>query len=628
MTHVFTANSRNYESWTVTPDPSSIIDPIQHRLLDQDTFTMSNESVTNNIIISFKDRPITLRKIPGILMLSGNKTFGRTPNKKRLYYKCIPYDKCLPVFLVPYEIKMEFSKDIKNKYIVFRFVSWTETQNHPEGVVEKTLGDVDDLPAFYEYQLYCRSLHRSIADLSKKTHDKIKQLGRPPGGEAADSKVIDMGSSPRPEGAASKATASKATENKVTESILIKDIMSKSLSNIPQIQDRTQPDNPYYIYCIDPEGSRDFDDGFSLQETDQTITISIYIANVVIWLDYLDLWANITPSCSVVSTIYLPDKKRPMLPSILSDNLCSLLKDTDRFAFAMDFVFEKMPDGEISSLYKFNYTPVLIHIRNNYTYENCLRNQTVQRFLEITRKIDHESKDIYDQHNLATHRLVEYWMVEMNAKCAEHLYSHKQGIFRTCIKTISDVSSSSTNIIVNAIQEWRQLTAKYVTYNTDESIDMSHTTLNRQYYVHITSPIRRLVDILNQVIMMSLTTTTTINNNINPKSNDFIQTWLSNIDIINAQTKAARKVQTECELLTNCIANPLRTYKGVMFDHQDSYSCLCSYSYTVYISDLKLFSKIVLPKTAIIDSMAEYEFRLYIFEKEDQTKKKIRISLV
>ena len=391
--------------------------------------------------------------------------------------------------------------------------------------------------------------------------------------------------------------------------------MTKYLSNIPQIQDRTQPDNPYYVYCIDPEGSRDFDDGFSLQETDQTITISIYIANVVIWLDHLDLWSNITPSSSVVSTIYLPDKKRPMLPSILSDNLSSLLKDTDRFAFAMDFVFEKMPNGEISSQYIFNYTPVLIHIRNNYTYENCLRNRTVQRFLEITKIIDHESKDIYDQHNLATHRLVEYWMVEMNAKCAEYLYSHKQGIFRTCIKTISDVSSSSSSSS-NTIQEWRQLTAKYVAYN---AVDLSHATLNLQYYVHITSPIRRLVDILNQVIMLSLTY---------PKSNEFIQTWLSNIDIINAQTRAAHKVQTECELLTNCIANPLRTYKGIIFDHQDSYSCSYSYSYTVYISDLKLFSKIVLPKTVVIDSMAEYEFRLYIFEKEDQTKKKIRISLV
>jgi exoribonuclease R len=624
MTHIFTANSRNYESRTEPSFP------------DKDIFDITNtDNTNNNIIISIKDRLITTRKIPGILVLSGNKTFGRTPNKKRLYYKCIPYDKCLPVFLVPYEIKMEFSKDIKNKYVVFRFVSWTETQNHPEGVIEETLGDVDDLPAFYEYQLYCRSLHRSISELSKKTHDKIKQLGRPPRPEGAASKATaskaTASKATASKATASKATASKATENNVTESILIKDIMSKSLSNIPQIQDRTESTNPYYVYCIDPEGSRDFDDGFSLQETDQTITISIYIANVVIWLDYLDLWSNITPLGSVVSTIYLPDKKRPMLPSILSDNLCSLLKDTDRFAFAMDFVFEKMPDGEISSLYKFNYTPVLIHIRNNYTYENCLRNQTVQRFLEITRKIDHESKDIYDQHNLATHRLVEYWMVEMNAKCAEHLYSHKRGIFRTCIKTISDVSSSSTNIIVNAIQEWRQLTAKYVTYNTNESTDMSHATLNRQHYVHITSPIRRLVDILNQVIMSSLTTTTTtttINNNINPKSNEFIQTWLSNIDIINAQTKAARKVQTECELLTNCIANPLRTYKGVMFDHQDSRSCSRSYSYTVYISELKLFSKIVLPKTAIIDSIAEYEFRLYIFEKEDQTKKKIKISLV
>ena len=40
--------------------------------------------------------------IAGVLVLEGNKTYGR--KKKRLLYKCIPDDKYLPAFLVPYDI--------------------------------------------------------------------------------------------------------------------------------------------------------------------------------------------------------------------------------------------------------------------------------------------------------------------------------------------------------------------------------------------------------------------------------------------------------------------------------------------------------------------------------------------
>jgi exoribonuclease R len=50
-------------------------------------------------------------------------------------------------------------------------------------------------------------------------------------------------------------------------------------------------------------------------------------------MDVLNLWDSFSRR---ISTIYLPDKKRPMLPTILSDCLCSLQENVRRVAFVMD----------------------------------------------------------------------------------------------------------------------------------------------------------------------------------------------------------------------------------------------------------------------------------------------------
>ena len=86
-------------------------------------------------------------KIPGVLQLQCAKTFGRTQNG-RLLYKCIPHQKDLPAFLVPYNIKPGFDKTNVNKYVIFRFSDWVG--KHPVGTIIETLGSVNDLEPFYE----------------------------------------------------------------------------------------------------------------------------------------------------------------------------------------------------------------------------------------------------------------------------------------------------------------------------------------------------------------------------------------------------------------------------------------------------------------------------------------------
>ena len=108
---------------------------------------------------------------------------------------------------------------------------------------------------------------------------------------------------------------------------------------------------------IDPKKSKDFDDAFSIKSikniksitskedtvVKETTMISIYIANVSLWMEAMGLWESFSER---IATIYLPDQKRPMLPSVLSDCLCSLVEE-QRFAFTMDLSFY---NGEITNI--------------------------------------------------------------------------------------------------------------------------------------------------------------------------------------------------------------------------------------------------------------------------------------
>ena len=189
-------------------------------------------------------------------MLEQNKTYGRNETKKRLLYKCIPDDKHLPAFLVPYEIKLGFTKHLKNKYVTFKYDHWNH--QHPHGQLVEVLGDVDNLDVFYEYQLYCKSLHISMTDFTNKTRNMLKQH---------------------------------------TNEEYIQLIASNQQYNI-----HTVSPNSTYIFTIDPPTSTDYDDAFSILPRGNNYVVSIYIANVYFWLETLDLWKSFSKR---VSTIYL-----------------------------------------------------------------------------------------------------------------------------------------------------------------------------------------------------------------------------------------------------------------------------------------------------------------------------------
>ena len=568
MLYKISIDERNYTSWTVynasTLEPITLdnFNPIEHKLFSNDIFTYNKDIVE---IIHSSTR--INENIPAVLILADNKTYGRE-NTKRLYYKCIPDDKRIPNFLVPYEIKhMGFSKVFTNLYVTIRYKCWDN--KHPIATLTQTIGAVDVLDNFYEYQLYCKSLNTSIQKFNKDTN---------------------------------KAIQCKALEHDT--------IVSNICKQFPTIEDRTD----WKIFTIDPSTSVDYDDGFSIKKlNDYQTLVSIYISNVAIWLDCLNLWHSFSQR---ISTIYLPDRKRPMLPTILSDCLCSLQAGKRRFAFVMDIVID-----DKSTILSITYSNALIKVFKNFAYEEpeLIADIDYNNLFHITKQLSHKYKYLNNIKN--SHEVVSYLMVFMNYHCAQELLQKKTGIFRsTIIKKEVELPDTLPTDVSQFIKIWSTSCGQYINLDITKMEDLRHDILEMDAYIHITSPIRRLVDLLNMI---------QLNNELIPLSSnafEFYDKWIKQLEYINVTMRAIRKVQINCSMLDMCYNNPDtldKTYDGYCFDKLIRNDGL--YHYIVFLPELKLTTKIILR-----DNLNNYEkrqYKLFLFNDEEQFKKKIRLHL-
>ena len=573
-------NDRNYKSWEVfeTMNFNKIdltIDPIENKLFSNDVFSLDKDNTKVKILhSSIRSGP----SIPGVLILAGNKTYGRQekPNNKqkmrsnKLLYKCVPDDIRLPAFLIPYEIKnIGFSKVYKNLYITIHFDEWID--KHPIGRLDNVLGPIDVLDNFYEYQLYCKSLNASIQKFQKDTI--------------------------------------KALENGSQE--IIFDMVK---SKYPEIQDRTDTQF-WHIITIDPPKSLDFDDGFSIIDLENGIQqLSIYISNVTIWMDVLNLWDSFSRR---ISTIYLPDKKRPMLPTILSDCLCSLQENVTRIAFVIDIFIDS--DKNIVDI---KYSNCFIKVFKNYCYEDhkLLSDHKYHILFETTQSLCKKYKYINNVRN--SHEVVCYLMILMNYNCAKELIKQKTGIFRsTIIKKDFYVPEEVPEDVSKFIKIWNSSSGQYI--DGSEIVDTRHEILDMEAYIHITSPIRRLVDLLNIIKFQQITGMVSLSEN----TEKFYNKWLGDLEYINTTMRSIRKVQCDCSLLDLCNNDPSvmeKEYDGYIFDKICRNDAL--YQYIVFLPDLRLTSRITLRNN--LENFDCKKFKLFLFNNEEKFKMKIRLHMI
>lgn len=574
-----TIHDRNYSSWAFFHSDTNLeiahldpiyetlskINPTEQKLMSRDHFIIKNPDSENPEIEVVNSYVKTCKSLPGVLLLENNKTYGRTENKKRLLYKCVPDDKYLPTFLVPYDIKTTgFSKVLKNRYVLFRYDHWKN--KHPQGLLVETIGEVDSLPAFYEYQLYCKSLHISIQELTTKTKERVQKQ---------DAKHF-----------------------------------VKQIFENPDFQIEKRLDER--VFTIDPQNSTDLDDGYSIRPLDGGgFKVSVYIANVYVWIETLGLWNSLSKR---VATIYLPDYRRPMLPTILSEALCSLQEGEDRFAFVMDVWLNA--ENEIGDI---SFKNAMIRVTKNYTYEDPVmlyKDGSYADLFRITRALDSSVKNSHD--------LVAYWMVFMNERVAAQMHKRGLGIFRS-VNYIQPPTNDHTHshLDENArriIQTWNNTIGQYVCFSDETQV--KHDVMNKQSYIHITSPIRRLVDLLNQMIFMESFGQVS---RITEEASGFIENWIKQLDYLNISMRSIRKVQTDCGLLEKCFHMPEileHEFQGIIFDKLVRANGILNYM--VYIPELNMLSRV--SNTYVnMENYESYRFKMYLFEDEDRAKRKIRL---
>ena len=570
-------NDRNYTSWNIfeTTNFQPVIleiNPVENKLFSNDVFSIDNAKNVKLIHSSVRSGT----SMPGVLIINGNKTYGRqnkpssNGNKEgRLLYKCIPDDMRLPSFLVPYEIKnIGFSKVQINLYVTFSYVEWND--KHPTGILNQVIGPVDVLDNFYEYQLYCKSLNASIQKFQKDT--------------------------------------ALALQGKSSHETFIESIKDK----FSCIENRTD----WHIFTIDPPKSLDYDDGFSIKQLDNNIhQISIYIANVTILMDVLNLWDSFSRR---ISTIYLPDRKRPMLPTILSDCLCSLQENHNRLAFVMDIFIEN------DEIIEIKYSNCMIKVHKNYSYEEAslLINPNYIKLMDATKKLSKKYKYINNVRN--SHELVCYLMILMNYNCATEMIKHKAGIFRsTIIKKEFSIPDNIPEDVSKFIKIWNSSSGQYINGAELDNKQIRHEMLEFDAYIHITSPIRRLVDLLNIIKFQQNTGIIQLSEN----ANIFYNKWLGDLEYINTTMRSIRKIQVDCTLLDLCANNidiMEKEHDGYLFDKILRNDGL--FQFMVFLPELKLSSRITLRDN--IENYENKKFKLFLFNDEESFKKKIRLHLL
>ena len=625
----FCPTTKDYTSYIFWPQKSDTCDielrnvsPLHCKLLPGDIID------TRGKIIESPYRSYS--SIPGILVVDG-KTYGRkqptsssTSHRSSMtkfdksYYKCIPSDNSLPHVLVLYSPntrekkiggvqntqytkndKKTFSKHKTNLYVLFKIDEWTD--KHPICSLTNVLGPIDIANNYYEYLLYSNKLMSSITIFTKITQKRLR--------EKIDTHIHDKKYS--------------------------RDQNIPNLCNIHEngpLEDRTDQ----YIFTIDPSGTRDIDDAIGVSgynAKDDTVTVSVYIANVTWWLDYLELWDSISER---EATVYLPNKNIPMLPKILSENKISLFENELRPTCAMDILIRNNTVCSIS------FRSALIKVSKNYDYEDkyLLADENYREILKYT-KVLNTNHYKYIDNIRDSHDVIAYFMLYMNHEAAKILSTYQVGIYRSVTMKNNTMPCDRDMMVPpdlkKFIQLWKYTSAEYTTYDKQRGHVHIGECGGITEYLQLTSPIRRKVDIINMSLLMIHTGLL-----VSSEPMKLINYAIENITKINTTMKAIKKVQNIAKIYDLCIRNvpsipndnkmeSRDNVEGIIIDQthteEEAPGITTKIKHTIYIPSLELVTHMLLTNehSKLLKLYGKYEFSIHLFTDEDSLHRRIRI---
>ena len=187
-----------------------------------------------------------------------------------------------------------------------------------------------------------------------------------------------------------------------------------------------------------------------------------------------------------------------MLPTIISSNYGSLLANSIRFMLSLEIVYNPKTNTILSTRLRKTYGK----ITKNYTYENYPKRYfKYSKHLEnIYKLITGDKIDIYD-----SHKLIEGIMIIYNTQFCNILNkTNKEPIYRIQKKSKINCSIYKKDTLCKLDDKLYNfmslIQSKCAEYSFLKEV---HSSLNINTYTHATSPLRRLVDLINQEIFYS-----------------------------------------------------------------------------------------------------------------------------
>lgn len=289
-------------------------------------------------------------------------------------------------------------------------------------------------------------------------------------------------------------------------------------------------------FTIDPEGSPDLDDAVYVKRVDDGYIVLVSVADVG---SVVDKNSEIDKEAGRRGvTRYYPDgTNSPMLPPRLSEDLLSLKDDYHRPAITIGMhlddslnpVSARIEPTRIKSLRRFTYQEADEAILNEKDGEHSVLNLafTVANNLYKKRKsegaiamfdimdgffINDEGKlvGLNSDSRHMSHLIIQEFMVLANKTVADYFIENSiPGLFRNHIREGLDEDWNSIQREINDIEAGDEVTAEnlnslrerlggYLGRAGYSPVNRGHASLNISAYLRVTSPIRRMADLVNQ----------------------------------------------------------------------------------------------------------------------------------
>ena len=271
-------------------------------------------------------------------------------------------------------------------------------------------------------------------------------------------------------------------------------------------------------FTIDAASTRDYDDALHIEDRGDTIRVGIHIADVSALISPKS--ALFAESMERGTSLYFPEGHIPMLPPVLSQGVCSLLKDHPRPA--MSFLVDFDQEG---NLLRSSIVRSLIQVKKRLSYRevdqqlaggdadpsDLARLHAISKMLQKKRaengalllSLPDVNIDVRNPDNIRVRlnpvetparTLVSEMMILANGVAASYLAGQEApGLFRSQPPPRKRIISGVNNTFTDIARQRRFLSRGELTVHPKP-----HSGLGLNCYTTVTSPIRRILDLIIQ----------------------------------------------------------------------------------------------------------------------------------